>query len=490
MDRTRSSRRLPQLRDLFVIAALAGIGLTVQSAPSLGADPQLEALKTVTSPDDPAEIERSRAWRAASQDPAKAAAYLVTARAAAFDKPRDLDAVRHYIQVATALQKTDQLVAELEEYAAANPKRPEAHYYLGLAQTDEAAKHFERALELDSKFYFALVGMASAEMTATPPDYEKAKSHLVEAAKLDPSEPLAFVVFEQLYKRLGDADSQVLAISKAIEADPYDAQLQQTLLRQLQAQAQAVQAAGQGIEGWIGDTTQLLTRLAKVGPGQPELAVAAARISGASGDTESVLANLSLAADLGFADPRGLEFDRMLAPAINGNAAAKPILDKMETNRENSSDALKAHAMEQLVTIPTPGVASIPLLGGGTLDLASKKGKVVVLDFWATWCGPCRRALPVVQKLHERKLDDVEIYAVNVFERDGGKQVEGFWKAGGYPMPVALGTQDWATSFGVSSIPTLFLIGPDGQIRYRHQGFSPYLDQELAWIAEGLLAGD
>ena len=41
MDRTRSSRRLPQLRDLFVIAALAGIGLTVQSAPSLGADPQL-----------------------------------------------------------------------------------------------------------------------------------------------------------------------------------------------------------------------------------------------------------------------------------------------------------------------------------------------------------------------------------------------------------------------------------------------------------------
>ena len=57
-------------------------------------------------------------------------------------------------------------------------------------------------------------------------------------------------------------------------------------------------------------------------------------------------------------------------------------------------------------------------------------------------------------------------------------------------MPVALGTQDWATSFGVSSIPTLFLIGPDGQIRYRHQGFSPYLDQELAWIAEGLLAGD
>ncbi|MEZ4650760.1 MAG: redoxin family protein [Candidatus Eisenbacteria bacterium] len=490
MDRTRPSLRLPRLRDLLLIAPLAGLSLATGPSPAFGADAQLEALKVVTGPEDPAETERRRAWQHASQDAAKSASYLITAREAAFQNPRDLDAVRHYIQVATALQRTDQLVSELEAYAESNPKRSEAHYYLGLAQTEEAAGHFERALDLDSKSYFALVGMASAEMTATPPKYEEAKSHLVQAAKLEPSEPLAFVVFEQLFKRLGDADSQVLAISKAVEADPYDVQLQQTLLRQLQAQAQAVQASGQGIETWIGDTTAILTRLAKVGPGQPELAVAAARISGASGDKEAVLANLGLAAELGFADPRGLAFDRMLASAINDNPAAKPILDKMEANRENASEDLKAHALEQLITIPTPKVETIPLLGGGTLDLASKKGKVVVLDFWATWCGPCRRALPVVQKLYERKIDDVEVYAVNVFERDGGKQVEGFWKAGGYPMPVALGTQDWATSFGVSSIPTLFLIGPDGQIRYRHQGFSPYLDQELAWIAAGLLAGD
>ena len=473
------------VRSTALAILLCGLSSSVRAL-----DADLAALSVETGQEDVAARERSRTWTATAGDAERARAYLETIRAEALAHPGDVGVVRHYIEVAKSQNQTHQLVSDLKSYAEANPKRPEAHYYLGLVLPDEAATHFREALELDPKSYYALVGAASAELSSAVPDVASAKSRLLQAARLRPDEPLAFVVLEQLYRLTGDTDSQLSATAKAVEADPWDARLHQALLRQLQAQAQATQAAGGSMEAWAEDTTVLLDRLARVGPGQSDFALATARIWGTLGDNDRVVEQLRLAADLGFADPRGLEFDRPLAGALNGNPSVKPVLKKMEENRKEQRPELKAKAMETLITIPTPQVGPIPLLGGGTLDLASKRGKVIVLDFWATWCGPCRRALPVVQRFHETKMKDVEIYCVNVFERDGGKKVAGFWSAGGYPMPVALGTQDWATSFGVSSIPTLFLIGPDGQIRYRHQGFSPYLDEELAWIAEGLLGND
>jgi thiol-disulfide isomerase/thioredoxin len=464
--------------------------LAVPAGPAWALDADLAALSVTTGDRDEAALNRARRWAEAGATPERAAHYLDEVRGQAFAQPRDVEAVRHYIEVAKSQNRADQVTAELEEYAAANPERAEAHYYLGLARPEEGKSRFEKSLEIDPRFYHGLVGSASAELASDAPDLVRAKSRLLEAARLEPSEPLAFIVLEQLYRQTGDSESQILALSKAVEADPWDGRLRQSLLRQLQSQAQATQDAGGDMATWAAGTTDLLLRLARTGPGLPELAVAAARIAGALNDPAKVLDHLSVAADLGFADPRGLELDRVLASAISGHPRTAPILEKMSANRTARRDELKAQALEGLITVPTPPVATIPLLGGGTLDLGSKRGKVVVLDFWATWCGPCRRALPVVQKLHEKQMKDVEIYCVNVFERDGGAQIEGFWKSGGYPMPVALGTQDWATAFGVSSIPTLFLIGPDGQVRYRHQGFSPYLDEELAWIAEGLLEND
>lgn len=472
-------------------AVCAGLVLlTTVSGTTVAVDADLAALSVNTGSKDDDALARARRWAEAGTNPERASAYFEEVRAEAFSRPGDIEAVRHYIEVAKSQNRTEQVVSELEDYAAANPERAEAHYYLGLARPEDGKRRFEKALELDPRFYHGLVGAASAELASDTPDLVRAKERLLDAARLQPSEPLAFIVLEQLYRQTGDAESQILALSKAVEADPWDGRLRQTLLRQLQTQAQTTQEAGGDMETWAAQTTELLLRLAQAGPGLPELAIAAARIAGALNDQAAVLAHLSLAADLGFADPRGLELDRVLASAISGNPQSQPILERMAANRTARRDDLKAQALEALVSVPAPVVETIPLLGGGTLDLRSKKGKVVVLDFWATWCGPCRRALPVVQKLHEKQMKDVEIYCVNVFERDGGAQIEGFWNSGGYPMPVALGTQEWANAFGVSSIPTLFLIGPDGQVRYRHQGFSPYLDEELAWIAEGLLESD
>ncbi len=120
---------------------------------------------------------------------------------------------------------------------------------------------------------------------------------------------------------------------------------------------------------------------------------------------------------------------------------------------------------------------------GKAVDLEELKGKVVVLDFWATWCGPCRKALPM---LHEvaRWADEEElpvaIYTINVWESSGTddnspdaklKVVKDFWKKHGHTLPIAMDYSDaTAEAYGVSGIPATFVIRSDGTLHSRHSG--------------------
>ncbi len=141
-----------------------------------------------------------------------------------------------------------------------------------------------------------------------------------------------------------------------------------------------------------------------------------------------------------------------------------------------------------LLNQPAPPIL-LDTIGGGKFDLASYKSKnVVVLDFWATWCPPCRQALPIlaeVTKAYESK--GVKFFAVDLREEPG--KIESFLKSEGLAINVALDKDGAvAKSYQVEGIPQSVIIGTDGVIKAVHVGFGTDLKTRLASELDAILS--
>jgi thiol-disulfide isomerase/thioredoxin len=126
---------------------------------------------------------------------------------------------------------------------------------------------------------------------------------------------------------------------------------------------------------------------------------------------------------------------------------------------------------------------------GKEVSLAGLKGKVVLLDFWATWCGPCKAAMPSIQKLHEKyERKPVAILGVNTWEQGAANVAQKYMEKNKFTYGLLLKGDDLAKAYGLSGIPTLVLIGPDGKIIHIGVGFGPGEDEHLADLIDKALA--
>ncbi|MDR3337409.1 MAG: TlpA family protein disulfide reductase [Treponema sp.] len=107
---------------------------------------------------------------------------------------------------------------------------------------------------------------------------------------------------------------------------------------------------------------------------------------------------------------------------------------------------------------------SLKLTDGREITLSKLKGKVVFLNFWATWCPPCRAEMPSMEALYRRfRNQGMEFLAVDVMENN--KDVSGFLTANNLSFPAAIDTNGGVSnSYGVQSIPATFIIDRDGKI--------------------------
>jgi thiol-disulfide isomerase/thioredoxin len=115
---------------------------------------------------------------------------------------------------------------------------------------------------------------------------------------------------------------------------------------------------------------------------------------------------------------------------------------------------------------------------GGTVRLSQLKGNVVLLNVWATWCGPCKLELPIVQRMYDRYSDrNFVVLAINV-DADR-KRVTPFMKRYNISLPVYSAAPEDVAQMTAMGIPSTFILGPDRTLIDMAVGFSP--DVEERW---------
>lgn len=111
---------------------------------------------------------------------------------------------------------------------------------------------------------------------------------------------------------------------------------------------------------------------------------------------------------------------------------------------------------------------------GKTVKLSDYKGKVVIIDFWATWCPPCRKGIPDLISIQDEYKKDVVIIGVSLDGEKTIKDVPGFVKSYAINYPIVYGNEKVVNDYGgIEGIPTAFVVDKKGNIVDKHVGLVP-----------------
>ncbi len=148
--------------------------------------------------------------------------------------------------------------------------------------------------------------------------------------------------------------------------------------------------------------------------------------------------------------------------------------------------ALAAPAAHAAAPVPASDF-TLPARDGGTLRLSDLKGQVVMINFWATWCGPCRQEMPLLQQLYGKYEPlGFTLLGVNV-EPDSAPAQEWLRKVP-VTFPVLFDRDNKVSAqFGVEAMPSTVLIDRQGNVRHVHRGYKPGDESTYADLVRGLV---
>ena len=417
-----------------------------------------------------------------------------------------------------SFDKSDEKIAFYRDLHDKNPDLPMNNYLLGRALAGpETAQYFQRAVELDSNFFWGHFGLAYTLLTAEPPDTAAAVAAYRKCSVINPSQPLPYRQLANLYADQGNYDQALEAVARLIVTSPDDA-TPHMMMSEIYNDKGDVAAAEQVLinyatanpddrrvrsnlinlyeetERWA-DALVYRHELLQTARDVGESTFGLAKTYASMDMVDSALGYVNKAIDAGFANYRRLTSTPDLEPirTLEGYATAVVRIkenvavaqqERLAAQQQGATER-KEETLAKKLDLPAPEFALVDLQGN-TIALQDLRGKIVVLDFWATWCGPCRLTMPLLQEFVDEKSAEVKFFSVNVWESDTSK-VRPFLAEYGYDFNVLFGGMQLPDEYGVTGIPTLFVIDKEGVIRFKHIGYSPFADQELYWQTEALL---
>lgn len=116
---------------------------------------------------------------------------------------------------------------------------------------------------------------------------------------------------------------------------------------------------------------------------------------------------------------------------------------------------------------------------GKTIDLASLKGKVIFINFWATWCPPCIAEMPSINSLHSKFKDNEKVVFLMVDVDGNYQKSDSFMKKHQYDLAVVSPASEIPPAFMQGAVPTTVILDPEGKMVYRQEGAADYSSAEM-----------
>lgn len=197
--------------------------------------------------------------------------------------------------------------------------------------------------------------------------------------------------------------------------------------------------------------------------------------------------------------PRRIERIVNLYPGNEGKDKMVLILASIKARSDFGPDSFVLATPEGYEDLEMPGMQPLLTVGteapnwalrspsGDQVTLVDLRGQVVVMDFWATWCGPCKMAMPGLQELHaEMDSQGVKVLGINCSEQPGGDP-EGYMKRKKFTYTLLMEGDAVARQYRAIGLPTIYVIDTKGTIVYAATGYGGGMEEVLRKAVEGAL---